>query len=143
MDMKRFGRMVYRLRKAKGVTSDDVSVGCGCNPVFIRKIESGTRFPSLPMFVMLCNTLGVSPQVMLAEELYLPPEALLPYDELANAARALTPYQIGAAAHIVRLITLLDRETLAHITSAIESMSSLDPDQLAVLAKMIEGMTKK
>lgn len=39
------------------------------NPVFIRQIESGTRLPSLPKLVKICDNLQISPAYLLEYEL--------------------------------------------------------------------------
>lgn len=66
---KSFGRRINKIRKEQGITSEALAVICGVNPVFIRQIEGGTRTPSLPVFVRICNALEMSPEYFLQDEL--------------------------------------------------------------------------
>ena len=66
---KSFGRRINKIRKEQGITSEALAVICGVNPVFIRQIEGGTRTPSLPVFVRICNALEMSPGIFLQDEL--------------------------------------------------------------------------
>ena len=42
---------------------------CNLNATYIRQIEAGTKIPSLPVFVLLCRNLKVSPSYLLSETL--------------------------------------------------------------------------
>ena len=69
MDRKAFGKNVNKARKDRGITSEKLSELCNLNATYIRQIEAGTKVPSLPVFVLLCKTLRVSPSYLLSETL--------------------------------------------------------------------------
>jgi len=60
---------VNRARKDQGITSEKLSELCNLNATYIRQIEAGTKIPSLPVFVLLCKNLKVSPSYLLSEAL--------------------------------------------------------------------------
>lgn len=59
------GNRIHDARKARGLTSEKLAELCGVGAVHIRKIEAGTKLPSMPLFVKLCNTLKVSSKFLL------------------------------------------------------------------------------
>lgn len=69
MDKKAFGKNVNKARKDQGITSEKLSELCNLNATYIRQIEAGTKIPSLPVFVLLCRNLKVSPSYLLSETL--------------------------------------------------------------------------
>ena len=64
-----FGKCLKRARRESNTTSDKLGNACGVNPVFIRQIESGTRLPSLPKLVKICDNLQISPVYLLENEI--------------------------------------------------------------------------
>lgn len=56
-------------RKDCGLTSEKLSEACSLNATYLRQIEGGTKIPSLPVFVLLCQKLKVSPSYLLSETL--------------------------------------------------------------------------
>lgn len=69
IDCEEFGRCLKKARKDSKTTSDKLGNACGVNPVFIRQIESGTRLPSLPKLVKICDNLQISPVYLLENEI--------------------------------------------------------------------------
>ena len=69
MDKKAFGKNVNKARKDRGITSEKLSELCNLNATYIRQIEAGAKIPSLPVFVLLCKNLKVSPSYLLSETL--------------------------------------------------------------------------
>ena len=67
MNKKLFGQKLNMARKDCGLTSEKLSEACGLNATYLRQIEGGTKIPSLPVFVLLCQKLKVSPSYMLSE----------------------------------------------------------------------------
>lgn len=67
MDKKLFGKKLNMARKDRGLTSERLSKVCGLNATYLRQIEGGTKIPSLPVFVLLCQKLKVSPSYLLSE----------------------------------------------------------------------------
>lgn len=67
MDKKLFGKKLNMARKDRGLTSERLAEACGLNATYLRQIEGGTKIPSLPVFVLLCQKLKVSPSYLLSE----------------------------------------------------------------------------
>ena len=68
MDKSAFGARVREFRRQAKLSSDALSEICDCTPVSIRQIESGSRLPSVPKLVKICNGLQVSPNDLLGPE---------------------------------------------------------------------------
>lgn len=69
MNKKLLGRKINTARKDRGMTSEKLAEACGLNATYLRQIEAGTKTPSLPVFVLLCEKLDVSPSYLLADSL--------------------------------------------------------------------------
>jgi transcriptional regulator with XRE-family HTH domain len=67
MDRKQLGQRVKIARKSRGMTGERLAEACNIHPTYLRQIESGTKTPSLPMFVTICRELQVSPNFLLPE----------------------------------------------------------------------------
>lgn len=67
MDKKLFGRKLNMARKDRGLTSERLAELCDLNATYLRQIEAGTKVPSLPVFVLLCQKLNASPSYLLSE----------------------------------------------------------------------------
>lgn len=65
MDKFILGRNIYRARKERGFTGERLSELCNINPSYLRAIESGSKTPSLQLFVELCGQLRISPSYLL------------------------------------------------------------------------------
>lgn len=63
------GNRIRTARKEQHLTSEALSELCERSSVFIRQIESGTRLPSVPSLVAICNKLDVSADYLLADSL--------------------------------------------------------------------------
>ena len=60
------GRNIHRARRDRGLSSDRLSELCDVTPSYLRQVEAGSKTPSLPLFVTLCDRLHVSPSALLA-----------------------------------------------------------------------------
>lgn len=69
MDKKALGKRINMTRKSRGLTSERLSELCEVNATYIRQIEAGTKVPSLPVFVDICNALEISPTYLLTDML--------------------------------------------------------------------------
>lgn len=69
MDLLALGNRIHEARKQKGITSNHLAELCGVGPVHIRKMEAGSKAPSIETFVRLCNALETSPQYLLQDSL--------------------------------------------------------------------------
>ena len=69
MEEKGLGRRINIVRKDRGFTADKLSELCNINATYLRQIEGGTKVPSLPVFINICNTLKISPNYLLRDVL--------------------------------------------------------------------------
>ena len=67
MEEKGLGRRINMARKDRGFTADRLSELCNINATYLRQIEGGTKFPSLPVFINICNALKISPDYLLRD----------------------------------------------------------------------------
>ena len=104
MDKKLLGRRISLARKDKGLTSEKLSELCNINATYLRQIEAGSRSPSLPMFVSICESLSVSPSYLLTDQFRDP--SIADMDLLFELWRKATPKQIRMIASIIH--TALD-----------------------------------
>ena len=106
MERKPLGAQIKLARKQAGMTADKLAEACNMDTTYLRQIESGHKMPSLPMFIILCRNLQVSPATLLAD--YLPAPVYEERDRLHELYRTLTPEQRDLA---VRLLDSM-RESL-------------------------------
>ena len=69
MDEKGLGKCINMARKERGYTADRLSELCSINATYLRQIEGGTKVPSLPVFINICNALKISPDYLLRDSL--------------------------------------------------------------------------
>lgn len=70
LDRKEFGKRIKQIRTLANITSNQLgNYNCKVDPAFIRQIESGSRLPSIPLFVKICNSLQISPCYLLEKEI--------------------------------------------------------------------------
>ena len=67
LNRKMLGQRIRTARKEKGLTGEKLADACNINPTYLRQIEPGTKIPSLPMFVTICEALNASPGYLLAD----------------------------------------------------------------------------
>lgn len=67
MEEKGLGRRINAVRKCRGFTSERLSELCNINATYLRQIEGGTKMPSLPVFINICNAPKISPDYLLRE----------------------------------------------------------------------------
>ena len=92
MNKMALGKRLRQARKHKGLTSEKLSELCSINATYLRQIESGTKVPSLPVFVSLCRELGTHPDFLLMDS--LPGIGLEDISELATLLQTATPSQM-------------------------------------------------
>lgn len=102
MDRKAFGKKINETRKKQRITSDKLSDLCGVNPVFIRQIESGTKLPSVPVLIKICNALHISPDYLLRED--LEENELVYMKNLSDTMVNLSPKQLHKLIKIIEII---------------------------------------
>ena len=69
METKGLGKRINMVRKDRGFTADRLSELCNINATYLRQIEGGTKVPSLPVFINICNALKISPDYLLCDAL--------------------------------------------------------------------------
>lgn len=107
MDKKLFGKKLNMARKDRGLTSERLSETCGLNSTYLRQIEGGTKIPSLPVFVLLCQKLKVSPSYLLSGE--FEDYDVQEMDMLFDLWQRATPTQIKMISAMVKsVIDILD-----------------------------------
>ncbi len=57
MEGKGLGRRINMVRKDRGFTADRLSELCNINATYLWQIKGGTKVPSLPIFINICNAL--------------------------------------------------------------------------------------
>lgn len=69
MEEKGLGKRINMARKDRHVTAEKLSELCNINATYLRQIEGGTKTPSLPVFISICNALKISPDYLLQDNL--------------------------------------------------------------------------
>lgn len=100
MDKKLLGKRINTARKERGWTSERLAETCSINATYLRQIEAGTKIPSLPVFVSLCEALNVSPTYLLIE--VLPQQGNQDMDALLELLQTATPKQLNMMASMIR-----------------------------------------
>jgi len=103
MDHKSMGKRIKMARKIKGITCEKLADQCHLHPAYMRQIESGTKTPSLPVFVLICQELEATPSYLLIDS--LPNMAASEDEELLELWRKATPSER-------RMITTIGKSAL-------------------------------
>ncbi len=74
MDKRKLGQRINAVRKSKGLTSEKLAGACDIGASYLRQIESGAKVQSLPLFVVICQQLQVSPNCLF-------PDLVVPSEE--------------------------------------------------------------
>ncbi|MBO1695149.1 helix-turn-helix domain-containing protein [[Clostridium] symbiosum] len=82
MEKKTLGGRVNAARKDRNLTAEKLAEICSINATYLRQIESGAKFPSLPLFIALCNALETSPDYLLQDEVNMTKSEIEELDEL-------------------------------------------------------------
>lgn len=106
MDKKALGKRIHITHNDRGLTSERLSELCHVNATYIRQIEAGTKVPSLPVFVDICNALEISPTYLLID--MLGPNEMSQFDQLSNLWNDAKPEHI-------QIITAMLRSALEEI----------------------------
>lgn len=104
VNKKAFGKQINQARKKQGITSEKLSELCDLNAVFVRQIEGGTKLPSLPVFIQICNALNTSPGYLLKEDLETNEIAIV--DSLSDRLKGLTPQQLNLVNDTIDILLL-------------------------------------
>lgn len=69
MDLSKSGKLLCKLRKAKGMTQKQVAESLGILPKTVSKWETGHGFPDVSVLSDLADVLGVSERILLSGKL--------------------------------------------------------------------------
>lgn len=100
MEKKLLGKRINSARKDKGITGEKLSEACNINATYLRQIESGSKMPSLPVFISLCKELKVSPSYLLSDILSDP--EIQEMDELRELWQKASPKQLKMISSMIR-----------------------------------------
>lgn len=106
MDKKSLGMRIKAARKERNLTSEKLSEMCNINATYLRQIEGGTKTPSLPMFITICEQLKVSPNYLLQD--MISDAGYNTFDELIQLLKIASPTQM-------KLITAMIKSALENI----------------------------
>lgn len=102
MEEKGFGKRINMVRKNRGLTTDKLSELCNINATYLRQIEGGTKVPSLPVFINICNALKISPNYLLQD--MLEDNEVSNIQELAKLWENTSPCQQEIAIAMIRAV---------------------------------------
>ena len=102
MDEKGLGKRINMARKDRGYTADRLSELCSINATYLRQIEGGTKVPSMPVFINICNALKISPDYLLRDA--LEDNEVSEIRELAELWESTSPSQQEIAVAMIRAV---------------------------------------
>lgn len=102
MERKKLGKRINMVRKDRGFTADRLSELCHINATYLRQIEGGSKMPSLPVFIDLCNALKISPDYLLRD--MLAENEVSRIRELAELWENTSPSQQEIATAMIRAV---------------------------------------
>lgn len=92
MNKEGLGKRINEARKLQNMTGEKLAELCNINATYLRQIEGGTKIPSLPVFILLCENLKVSPNFLLKDT--LSDNEYTGISELAQLLNSATPHQL-------------------------------------------------
>ena len=102
MEGKGLGKHINMVRKDRRFTANSRSELCTINTTYLQQIEGGTKFPSLPVFINIYNTLKISPDYLLRDA--LGDNEVSDIRELAELWESTSPSQQEIAAAMIRAV---------------------------------------
>ena len=99
MDKSALGQKIREARQARGYTQHALAKIANIGDVDLGEIERGLKMPSLNIFIKLIETLDISADYVLRDELTSGKEYI--YDEITQKLKNLTPKQRKTAADIL------------------------------------------
>lgn len=106
MDKKLLGARLRKHRKQQKLTIHQLAEMVDVSDVFLGSIERGQKLPSLETFLRIVNTLGISADVLLQDELDSGRQFMV--DDLTKNMLTLEPKQLRVACGTMnRMVELL------------------------------------
>ena len=99
MDSENLGKRIREARMEKHYTQQQLAELAGIGQMYLGEIERGTKMPSLKSFIRIIETLDVSADYVLRDELSSGEHYI--YDEITQKLKGLSPKQRKAAADIL------------------------------------------
>lgn len=99
MDKTALGKRIREARLTKGYTQHTLAAKAGIGVMYMGEIERGVKMPSINILIKIIETLDVSADYILRDELTSGQEYI--YDEITEKLKNLTPRQRKAAADIL------------------------------------------
>lgn len=99
MDSENLGKRIREARTEKHYTQQQLAEMAGIGQMYLGEIERGTKMPSLKSFIRIIETLGISADYVLRDELSSGEHYI--YDEITQKLKGLSPKQRKAAADIL------------------------------------------
>ena len=99
MDSENLGKRIREARTEKHYTQQQLAEMAGIGQMYLGEIERGTKMPSLKSFIRIIETLGISADYVLRDELSSGEQYI--YDEITQKLKGLSPKQRKAAADIL------------------------------------------
>ena len=96
MEKTDFAKRLVELRMNKGVSARDMSLSIGQSAGYINNIENGVNYPSMAVFLYICDYLGITPKEFFDLDTVNPSKV----NELLDAARGLSNEQLE---HLIAL----------------------------------------
>ena len=99
MDSENLGKRIREARTEKHYTQQQLAEMAGIGQMYLGEIERGTKMPSLKSFIRIIETLDVSADYVLRDELSSGEHYI--YDEITQKLKGLSPKQRKAASEIL------------------------------------------
>ena len=99
MDSENLGKRIREARMEKHYTQQQLAELAGIGQMYLGEIERGTKMPSLKSFIRIIETLDISADYVLRDELSSGEHYI--YDEITQKLKGLSPKQRKAAADIL------------------------------------------
>lgn len=99
MDSENLGKRIREARTEKHYTQQQLAEMAGIGQMYLGEIERGTKMPSLKSFIRIIETLGISADYVLRDELSSGEHYI--YDEITQKLKGLSPKQRKAASEIL------------------------------------------
>lgn len=99
MDSENLGKRIREARTEKHYTQQQLAEMAGIGQMYLGEIERGTKMPSLKSFIRIIETLDISADYVLRDELSSGEHYI--YDEITQKLKGLSPKQRKAAADIL------------------------------------------
>ncbi len=109
MERLNLGKRINYVRKERKLTAEKLAEFCNINDTYLRQIEGNMKIPSLPVFISICNSLNISPDYLLQDE--LESNEISSLKELESLWKNVSPSKQNTVMAIIRTVLELEEET--------------------------------